>query len=87
MASPKNVLDELPLKKRQLLEKLYEMPEYKVLLEAIELVRLNAAKHALDAGSIEDLRSMQGQALGLKLLVRQMEDLHRRSDTGKKKEG
>lgn len=77
MAQAKSVFDELPLKKRQVLARLYEMDEYKVLKEAIELLQNNQGKNALLAPSFEELKYLSGQAYGLKLLHENLKALHK----------
>lgn len=76
MPSMKSVFEDLPLKKQQMLSHLYETDDYKVLKEAIQLLRLNAGKAALDAASWEEVKHLQGQAHGLKLLHQNLKDLH-----------
>lgn len=79
MPQAKNVFDDLSAKKKQQLAVFYETDVYKVLEELVELVRVNAAKHALDAPDINELKHLQGQAHGLKVLLSNMKELHKQS--------
>lgn len=76
MASPKNILENLPLKKREMLCRLFETEEYAVLKEAIQLLRENAGVWALDAMNFEEVKHLQGQAHGLKMLHQNIKLLH-----------
>lgn len=78
MASVKSVFEDLPLKKQQTLARLFEMDEYKVLKEAMELLVVNQGKNALMAQGIEELKYLAGQAYGLKLLHQNLKELHKR---------
>lgn len=88
MSSAKNIFQSLPLKKREALGRLYESPEYAVLKEAIDLLRSEAGTWALTLNNWEDVIRLQGQALGLKLLHKNLEELHKTTneeiDKGKK---
>lgn len=78
MASAQNVLEDMPLKKRERLCHLVETEDYEVLKEAIELLRLNAAKWALDAQDFPEVKFLQGQAHGLKMLHQNLKELHKK---------
>lgn len=73
----KNVLEELPLKKREALGRLYESSDYVVLKEAIGLLRLNCGQWALGAGTWEEVKHLQGQAHGLKMLHQNLKNLQK----------
>lgn len=89
MATNKNILEELPLKKREALGRLYDSPEYEVLKEAIKLLQDNAASWALSAPDFSEVRYLAGQAYGLKMLHQNLKHLHKVTneeiDKGKKK--
>lgn len=74
-----SVFDDLSPKDRQALARLYELDEYKALRNAIQLLRANAATRALDALTFEEVKHLQGQAQGLKLLHLQLKELHKKS--------
>lgn len=77
MPTMQNILQELPLKKREALGRIYESPDYPVLKEAIGLLRTNCGNWALDAQSFEEVKHLQGQAHGLKMLHQNLKNLHK----------
>lgn len=76
----KTVFDDLSLKEQQMLARLYEMDEYKVLKKAIELLRINAGKEVLLSQSWDEVKHLQGQAHGLKMLHLNLKGLHKSQD-------
>lgn len=74
MSSVKTVFDELPKKDRLALAHLYETDGYQVLKKLMELCRVNVAKSALIAQSFEEVKHLQGQAHGLKMLNLNMKE-------------
>lgn len=73
----KSVFDELPLQDRKNLSRLVEMDVYKSLKLAMQKLRVNAATHALDASNFEEVKHLQGQAHGLKMLHQNLKDLNK----------
>ena len=74
----KSFIEDLPPKKREALARLYEREDYKILVEVMEQCRLNAATQALDAGSWEEVKHLQGQAHGIKMLHLNLKDNHKK---------
>lgn len=77
MASIKNILDELPVGKKKTLANLFETEGYTVLKDVMILLRENAGMQALNAQNIEELKHLQGQAHGLKMLHFNIKELHK----------
>lgn len=89
MSSTKSILENLPLKKREALGRLYESPEYDVLKEVLNMLRDEAGRWALTSTSWEDVKHLQGQAHGLKMLHQNLKNLNKVTnkeiDKGQKK--
>lgn len=75
----KPIVNLLNKNERMALARLYETNDFKILVKYIEALRVNAAKFALDAQSFEEVKHLQGQAHGLKLLVHNLKELHKQS--------
>lgn len=73
----KSVFDDLTIQERKALAHLYETDGYKALKKAMEVLRVNAATHALDAPTFEEVKHLQGQAHGLKQLHQNLKELHK----------
>lgn len=88
MATMKNVLEGMPLTKREALGRLYESADYGVLKEALQLLRRTAGEWALQAPDWDETLRLQGQALGLKQLHQNLKSLNKVTneeiDKGKK---
>lgn len=77
MATNKNILEELPLKKREALGRIFDSPDYVVFKEAIRLLQDNIASWALIAQDFPEVRFLAGQAHGLKMLHQNLKNLHK----------
>ncbi len=74
----KNILDELPAKDREILAIGFESPFYATLKKVMEIARLNAAKACLTSTTFEEVKHLQGQAHGVKMLHLNLKDLHKK---------
>jgi hypothetical protein len=79
MASNRNILEDLPVKVRQQLVTFFEKDDYQALKQVLDALRVNIAKFALDAQSWEEVKHLQGQAHGLKMLHLNLKELHKKS--------
>lgn len=75
----KSVFEDLSSKEQQILARLYEMDEYKVLKKAIELLRINAGKEILLTQTWDEVKHLQGQAHGLKMLHLNLKELNKQN--------
>lgn len=75
----KSILDDFTKNDRMALARLFETKEYAVLKKYMEATRVNAAKFALDAQNWEEVKHLQGQAHGIKMLHLNLKENHKKS--------